>query len=59
MRRKLTISAAGAESIKAQQVAVGVTAELAESADVWHEIVEIRLLSPVGMAVLFEVDLAA
>jgi hypothetical protein len=60
VRRTLTISATGAVPTKGQSVAVGVTAEEAEAGDsTWHEIVEVRPTSPAGVAVLFEVDLAA
>jgi hypothetical protein len=59
VRRTLMISATGAAPTKGQQVAVGVTAEDAADATVWHEIVEVRPVSPGGIAVLYEVDLAA
>lgn len=57
--RTLTISAMGTAPLKGMSVAVGVAAEGVTGSTIWNEIVEVRPLSPAGIAVLYEVDLAA
>jgi hypothetical protein len=43
--------------MKSYSVALGVTAEDADEASAWVEILEVRPLSPAGIAVLYEIDL--
>ena len=59
VRRTLTVSAAGTAPLKGMSVAVGIAAEGVTGSTIWSEIVEVRPLSPTGVAVLYEVDLAA
>ena len=57
--RTLLISATGAAPAKGQSIAVGVVAGNVDDTTAWNEIAEVRPLSPVGIAVLYEVDLVA
>lgn len=57
--RTLMVSAVGAVPSKGQQIAVGVAEDHVSSNTVWNEIADVRPLSPAGIAVLYEVDLAA
>jgi hypothetical protein len=59
VRRTLMVSATGAVPAKGQQIAVGVAADGVGPSTVWNEIAEVRPVSPVGIAVLYEVDLVA
>tara|TARA_R110001606_G_scaffold72640_1_gene167336 strand:+ start:5354 stop:5887 length:534 start_codon:yes stop_codon:yes gene_type:complete len=68
-RRTLMISAAGVAPTKQHRIAVGVAAAEAQAAaeyaeatgfpdtTIYSEIIEVRPLSPAGIAVLYEVDL--
>jgi hypothetical protein len=58
-RRTLTVSATGAVPLKSHTVAIGIKAEAATENSAWQEIVEVRPLAPAGIAVLYEIDLAA
>jgi len=57
--RTLMVSAVGAGPNKGQQIAVGVAETDVTEDTVWNEIAEVRPLAPVGVAVLYEVDLVA
>lgn len=58
-QRTLMIGAAGAVPTKGQQIAVGVAEAEVTGATPWNEIAEVRPLAPVGIAVLYEVDLVS
>lgn len=58
-QRTLMISAVGAVPAKGQHIAVGVAEADVTGDTVWSEIAEVRPLSPVGIAVLYEADLAS
>lgn len=57
-RHTLTVTAdPDAVPLKSYRVALGITAEEASEASQWVEILEVRPLSPAGVAVLYEIDL--
>lgn len=60
VRNTLMVSATGAVPAKGQRIVVGITAEQLDFTDApaWREIIEVRPLSPAGVAVLYELDLA-
>lgn len=58
-RRKLIVSATGAEPEKSDRIAVGVASADVDGNTVWHEVTEVRPLSPAGVDLLYEVYLAA
>lgn len=45
--------------LKSYRVSLGITAEEASEESQWVELLEVRPLAPAGIAVLYEVDLAA
>lgn len=59
-RHTLTVTAdPDAVPLKSYRVALGITAEEASEASQWVEILEVRPLSPAGVAVLYEIDLVS
>lgn len=57
-RRTLTAGALSGVPTKACTIAVGIKAEDAGPASPWEEILEVRPLSPAGVTLLYEIDLA-
>lgn len=57
--RTLMVSAVGPVPSKGQQIAIGVAAAEVTQGTAWSEIAEVRPVSPAGVVVLYEVDLAA
>jgi hypothetical protein len=58
-QRTLTLEATGAEPTQADTIAVGVASDDVTADTVWSVITEVRPLAPAGVALLYEVDLAA
>lgn len=56
--RTLTVEATGAAPEKADRVAVGVAKAAVGPGTEWVEVIAVRPLSPSGVALLYEVDLA-
>lgn len=61
VRKTLLVSATGTEPAKGQRIVVGINAEQVDFTDqpAWHEIIEVRPLSPAGVTVLYELDLGS